>query len=60
MDRGTWQAIVHGVAKESDMTERRTLSATQIMWVNWEAVLVGPVCLGSCRLGVTLTSQIKD
>ena len=20
MDRGTWQAIVHGVAKESDMT----------------------------------------
>ena len=40
MDRGTWQAIVHGVAKESDMTERLTLSATQIMWVNWEAVLV--------------------
>ena len=21
-DRGTWQAIVHGVAKESDTTER--------------------------------------
>ena len=21
MDRGAWQAIVHGVAKESDMTE---------------------------------------
>ena len=21
MDRGTWQAIVHGVTKESDMTE---------------------------------------
>ena len=40
MDRGTWQAIVHGVAKELDMTERLTLSATQIMWVNWEAVLV--------------------
>ena len=22
MDRGAWRAIVHGVAKESDMTER--------------------------------------
>ena len=22
MDRGTWQAIVHGVAEESDTTER--------------------------------------
>ena len=22
MDRGTWQATVHGVTKESDMTER--------------------------------------
>ena len=24
MDRGAWQAIVHGVTKESDMTERLT------------------------------------
>ena len=24
MDRGTWWATVHGVAKESDMTERLT------------------------------------
>ena len=22
MDRGTWQAMVHGVAKESDMSEQ--------------------------------------
>ena len=27
MDRGTWQATVHGVAKESDMT-----LATERMW----------------------------
>ena len=26
MDRGVWRATVHGVAKESDMTEQRTLS----------------------------------
>ena len=26
MDRGDWQAIVHGVSKESDMTERITLT----------------------------------
>ena len=24
MDRGAWQAIVHGVTKESDMTEHLT------------------------------------
>ena len=27
MDRGAWWATVHGVAKESDMTEQLTLSA---------------------------------
>ena len=26
LDRGAWQATVHGLAKESDMTERLTLS----------------------------------
>ena len=26
MDRGAWQAIVHGVTQESDTTERLTLS----------------------------------
>ena len=29
MDRGTWQAIVHGVAKESDMTQ-------QLKRTNWK------------------------
>ena len=24
MDRGAWQATVHGVAKESDMTQQQT------------------------------------
>ena len=27
MDRGAWWATVHGVTKESDMTEQLTLSA---------------------------------
>ena len=27
VDRGAWWATVHGVAKESDMTEQLTLSA---------------------------------
>ena len=28
MDRGTWQAAVHGVAKELDTTERHTHTHT--------------------------------
>ena len=28
MDRGTWRATVHGVAKESDTTERLNKSQT--------------------------------
>ena len=29
MDRGAWQAIVHGVTKESDITEQLTLSLSK-------------------------------
>ena len=29
MDRGAWQATVHGVAKESDITEQLTLSLSK-------------------------------
>ena len=29
MDRGAWWAIVHGVTKESDMTEQLTLSLSR-------------------------------
>ena len=29
MDRGAWQATVHGVAKSQDMTERHTHTHTQ-------------------------------
>ena len=37
MDRGAWWAIVHGVAKESDMTEQTTnifiiLTAVMVEW----------------------------
>ena len=31
VDRGAWWAIVHGAAKESDMTER--LTHTHTLWV---------------------------
>ena len=45
MDRGAWWAIVHGVTKESDMTEQPTLSlsltqhlplciSTQLPWMS--------------------------
>ena len=30
LDRGTWQAIVHGAAKESDMAERLTPSVSPL------------------------------
>ena len=32
MDRGAWQPTVHGVSKESDMTEQLTLGR----WLNLE------------------------
>ena len=34
MDRGAWRATVHGVTKESDMTERLTL------WQNLESLVI--------------------
>ena len=45
MDRGAWWAVVHGVTKESDMTEQPTLSlsltqhlplciSTQLPWMS--------------------------
>ena len=32
MDRGAWQAIVHGVAKELDRTEQLTSIPKEIRW----------------------------
>ena len=35
IDRGAWRAIVHGVAKELDMTERLStlpIATNNIMW----------------------------
>ena len=34
MDRGAWQATVHGVNKESDKTERLTLSLSKGLYVH--------------------------
>ena len=33
VDRGAWQITVHGVAKESDMTERLALMYSVVCWV---------------------------
>ena len=33
MDRGPWQASVHGVAKELDTTEQ--LNGQQVHWLDW-------------------------
>ena len=33
MDRGTWRAIIHGVAKESDMTEQLSIHR---IWVPYK------------------------
>ena len=32
MDRGAWQATVHGVAKESDTIEQLTFSLSQMIY----------------------------
>ena len=32
VDRGAWQITVHGVAKESDMTERLALTYSVVCW----------------------------
>ena len=45
MDRETWHAAVHGVTKESDMTE----------WLNWTEILVaarGIFSFEACRISV--------
>ena len=31
MERGTWQAIVHGVTKESDMAERLSIAFSTVL-----------------------------
>ena len=36
MDRGAWWASIHGVAKESDMTERlKSNSGGEPRWMGW-------------------------
>ena len=40
MDRGTWKATVHGVAIESDMTERLNNNNKKVfcvfsLWIKW-------------------------
>ena len=36
MDRGAWQAIVHGVAKELDRTEQLTYTKKELKTINFK------------------------
>ena len=45
MDRGAWWAIVHGVTKESDMTEQPTLSLSLHNTSHSASLLSYPGCL---------------
>ena len=46
--------IVHGVCKESDMTEQISLHFTSLLWVRlvWDSVLPGPGYVSFLRLGM--------
>ena len=48
MDRGAWRATVHGVAKESDTTERLNNKPQQSEIS--KPPLLQPLPVGSCRL----------
>ena len=37
MDRGAWWATVHGVAKESDMTEQECIKTWRLKW-EWDSI----------------------
>ena len=49
MDRGTWQAIVHGVAEESDMTERLSTAQHKMQLVSqkWRYSNIEKIQLGT-------------
>ena len=48
MDRGAWQATVHEVAKESDTTERLTLSLSpSLKEEGIDLAFPGPACFSS-------------
>ena len=52
MDRGDWQVIVHGVAKELDMTQWLNNNSVVdlqgcTVWLPWVRIL--PLLLTSCR-----------
>ena len=41
MDRGAWRVIVHGVSRESDTTERLTLSLSNVKLISFAIFLPG-------------------
>ena len=45
MDRGAWQATVHGVAKESDMTYQLNSSSSNNIHMSIELYILFRVCV---------------
>ena len=59
MDRGVWQAIVHGVAKESDTTYRLNNNNTKAQQANAKATVESMIGTGISRQN-TIQDQKRE
>ena len=59
VDRGAWQATVHGVAKESDMTERQSATSQYSTSGYCKAYLISFPCLRDHRTVIIVISVLK-
>ena len=56
-DRGGWQAIVHAVTKESDMTERLNNNNKSFTWCIWKIFFLKICHTYACLLPILLTNE---
>ena len=57
MDRGAWQAIDHGVAKELDMTEKQVLSIYDLYSATHHLYLSQSFNRATCVMSLSRTLQ---